>query len=59
MSRRPVRTVREVNNALAALGGHLGRASDGRPGWQTLWRGFVYLRQLVAGVQLASHLRDG
>ena len=56
--RRPVRTVREVYLALAALGGHLGRAGDGPPGWQTRWRGRMTLRLLVEGVCLAAHLPD-
>ena len=46
-SRRPVRPVREVFLALAALGGHLGRTGDGPPGWQTLWYGLMSLRRLV------------
>lgn len=54
--RRPLNTVREVYYALAGLGGHLGRVSDGPPGWQTLWRGLLSLRQLVEGVRLAAHL---
>ena len=55
-SRRPVRTVREVFLALAALGGHLGRTGDGPPGWQTLWYGLMSLRRLVEGVRLAAQL---
>ena len=55
-SRRPVRTVREVFLALAALGGHLGRTGDGPPGWQTLGYGLMSLRRLVAGVRLAAQL---
>ena len=55
-SRCPVRTVREVFLALAALGGHLGRTGDGPPGWQTLWYGLMSLRRLVEGVRLAAQL---
>ena len=54
---RPLATVREVYYALAGLGGHLGRASDGPPGWQTLWLGLMSLRRLVEGVRLATQLR--
>ncbi|QIL78458.1 IS4 family transposase [Hymenobacter sp. HDW8] len=57
-SRRPIRTVAEVYGALAALGGHLGRTSDGPPGWQTLWHGLTYLRFLVEGVYLAAQLAN-
>ena len=53
-TRRPVQTVRDVFLPLAALGGHLGRRSDGPPGWQTLWLGFQSLRLLVEGVRLAA-----
>jgi len=56
--RRPLATVREVYLALAALGGHLGRTSDGLPGWQTLWLGRRSLRLLVEGVNLAAQLLD-
>ncbi|HSX13108.1 MAG TPA: IS4 family transposase, partial [Chlamydiales bacterium] len=28
---------------VAKLGGFLGRKSDGEPGWQTLWKGWVNL----------------
>ena len=54
--RRPLRTVSQVYYALAGLGGHLGRVSDGPPGWQTLWRGLLRLRQVVEGVLLAACL---
>ena len=54
--RRPLRTARVVYYALAGLGGHLGRVGDGLPGWQTLWRGLLSLRQLVEDVRLAAHL---
>jgi hypothetical protein len=54
--RQPVRTVRDVFVALAGLGGHLGRVRDGPPGWQTLWLGLRNLRQLVAGIHLATYL---
>ena len=55
-SRRPVQTVRVVFLALAALGGHLGRAGDGPPGWQMLWLALMNLRLLVEGVRLAAQL---
>jgi len=55
-ARGKLRTVSEVVLALGRLGGHLNRRSDGRPGWQTLWRGMNTLRGLVEGVQLARQL---
>lgn len=55
---RPLRTVAEVFSAVAALGGYLGRSNDGPPGWQTLWRGLMYLRALVEGMRLAGLLAE-
>ena len=37
--------------ALARLGGHLNRKSDGFPGWQTLWRGWEELQTMTAAVE--------
>lgn len=54
VSGRALDSVREVELALANLGGHLNRKSDGLPGWQTLWRGWVYLQNLLTGAQLAN-----
>ncbi len=38
---------------VARLGGFLGRKSDGQPGWQTLWKGWLKLQDLYWGVQFA------
>ena len=38
----------------AMLGGFIGRKSDGEPGWQTLWRGWIRLldkQQALADLQ--------
>lgn len=40
-------TAREFWRAVARLGGFLGRKSDGDPGWQTLWRGWLKLQDLA------------
>jgi hypothetical protein len=40
-------TVREFTQALARLGGHLNRKSDGPPGWITLWRGWERLHTMI------------
>ncbi|WP_425556407.1 IS4 family transposase [Deinococcus aetherius] len=47
--RQPVEEVRLRTfwRAVAALGGFLGRAGDGEPGWQTLWRGWLRLQDLA------------
>lgn len=42
-------TLHEFLRALAGLGGHLGRKSDGPPGWITLWRGFEKLMLIARG----------
>ena len=36
-------SIREFTRMVAALGGFLGRKSDGNPGTQTLWRGLQRL----------------
>ena len=51
---RPVTTVREFVDRVAGLGGYLGRTGDGPPGWQTLWRGYQRLADLVLGADLAT-----
>lgn len=40
-------TVLEFTMALAKLGGHLNRKSDGLPGWLTLWRGWERLHTML------------
>ena len=54
VSGRVLHTVRDVALALGNLGGHLNRKGDGLPGWQTLWRGWLYLQNLLAGASLAK-----
>lgn len=44
---QPAWTVREFFYALAYLGGHQNRKSDGAPGWQTLWKGWMKLRTVL------------
>jgi hypothetical protein len=43
--------------ALAKLGGHLNRKSDGSPGWLVLWRGWMKLQSIVLGVQISRMKR--
>jgi hypothetical protein len=50
-------TIREFYRHLAALGGFLGRKSDGEPGWITLWRGFDKL--VLAARVLDNHKKCG
>ncbi len=44
--------------AVARLGGFIGRKSDGQPGWQTLWRGWLRLQDLCWGLDAAAHLLE-
>ncbi len=39
-------------HSIARLGGFIGRKSDGDPGWQTLWKGWLKLQDLVEGAEL-------
>lgn len=50
-------SMREFLLALARLGGHLNRKSDGRPGWQTLWRGRQKLQLMIQGARIAARAR--
>jgi hypothetical protein len=40
-------TLREAVRAIAKLGGFIGRKSDGEPGVQVLWRGWIRLQDIV------------
>jgi Transposase DNA-binding/Transposase Tn5 dimerisation domain len=44
-----VKTARDFVRVVAELGGFLGRQGDGEPGWQTLWRGYQRLQDIVLG----------
>ena len=48
-------TIEHFVYSVAQLGGFLRRASDGPPGWQTLWEGWLRLRWFVAGMRFAAH----
>ena len=45
-------TIHQFVRQLAQLGGHLGRKSDGAPGWITLWRGLEKLLLMLRGSSL-------
>lgn len=40
---------------LAKLGGFIARKSDGKPGWQTLWRGWKDLQLILIGFRFAKY----
>ena len=46
--------LKQFVRCVAQLGGFLGRRSDGDPGWQTLWNGWLRLRCFVAGMHFAT-----
>jgi hypothetical protein len=48
--KRPL-SIGEFFKALAYLGGHLNRSSDGPPGWLVLWRGWTKLQPMVSAVE--------
>jgi hypothetical protein len=47
-------TVGQFWRGVARLGGFIGRASDGDPGWQTLWAGWHRLQDRVWGFHCAQ-----
>lgn len=49
-------TVAQCWRLIAQRGGYLGRTGDGPPGWQTIWRGWVYVQTVLEGVRLAPRL---
>lgn len=51
---KPIATVKQFVDRVAGLGGYLGRKCDGPPGWQSLWRGYQRLADIVLGYQLAK-----
>ena len=54
-----LRTKRGFARGVAALGGFLGRAGDGEPGWQTLSRGLQVFGFILVGVNLTCNLGCG
>jgi hypothetical protein len=52
-------TIHEFFYALARLGGHQNRKSDGQPGWLVLWRGWTKLQPMVDGYDAAKLKKSG
>jgi hypothetical protein len=50
-------SIMEFYMALGRLGGHMNRKSDGLPGWQTLWRGWMKLQNMVDGAAAQRRCR--
>lgn len=47
-----LKTVKDFWRSLARMGGFIGRKSDGEPGWQTIWKGYKRLQDMIAGALL-------
>lgn len=52
---RVIVTAKQLWHAIARLGGYLDRKSDGPPGWQSLWRGWMRVMHTLEGVHFALH----
>lgn len=50
-------TARQFWHTIARQGGWIGRASDPRPGWKCIWRGWSDINLMVRGAQLANLLK--
>ena len=57
-AKAPCRTVAETGLAIGKLGGHIGRKSDGMPGWQTLFLGMSELHWMAEGVALWTSINE-
>ena len=44
-------TVKDFWRCLARLGGFIERKSDGEPGWQTIWKGYTRLQDMMWGAE--------
>lgn len=49
-------TVKEYWRRVAMLVGFMGRKSDGSPGWQKIWKGWIRLRDMCKGVEIGRRL---
>jgi len=47
-------TAYDLWRTIASFGGYLNRKGDGPPGWQTLWKGWLYIQTVLQGVRLAA-----
>lgn len=50
-------TIKEYWRRVAMLVGFMGRKSDGNPGWQKIWQGWIMLRDLCRGVEIGLRLK--
>lgn len=52
-------TRRRFLRGVAQLGGFLARKSDGDPGWQTIWKGWMRLMAMMEGFEMAIAVTEG
>ena len=45
-------SLKELWRRIAMMGGFLGRKSDGNPGWQTIWKGWLRIQDMLAGMAI-------
>ncbi len=45
-------TIKDMWRMIAMLGGFLGRKSDGDPGWQTIWKGWLRIQDMMEGMSV-------
>ena len=50
-------TVKEFWKRVSMLGGFLARKSDGNPGWQKIWRGWLRLQDMRDGMEMVLQKR--
>lgn len=47
-------TAQEFWKRVAMLGGFIGRKSDGDPGWQTIWKGWMRIQDMLEGMSYSK-----
>jgi len=48
-------SLKELWRRIAMMGGFLGRRSDGNPGWQTIWAGWLRIQDMLAGMAMVKN----
>ncbi|MGA8163919.1 MAG: IS4 family transposase, partial [Waddliaceae bacterium] len=48
-------SLKELWRRIAMMGGFLGRKSDGNPGWQTIWKGWLRIQDMLEGMALVKN----
>jgi len=47
-------SLKELWRRIAMMGGFLGRKSDGSPGWQTIWKGWLRIQDMLEGMAMGK-----